>query len=117
MSGRRKNRKKRKKGRVGSRRRGLLLLLAMLTIPAGLLVSVRRTAEGTRLSEQLAELRRETILLEEALVDEVVRVDSLASRERIGRVASELGLRQATDDEIVLLGDMSEPTRIASEGP
>lgn len=110
MSGRRRS-------RVGTRRRGLLLTLALLTIPAGLFISVRRTADGTRLSEQLAELRRETVLLEEALVDEVVRVDSLSSRERIGRVASELGLRQATDDEVVLLGDVNEPTRIASEGP
>lgn len=108
---------RRRKSRVGSRRRGLLLILALLTIPAGLFISVRRTADGTRLSEQLAELRRETVLLEEALVDEVVRVDSLASRERIGRVASELGLRQATDDEVVLLGDVNAATGIASEGP
>lgn len=106
-----------KSARVGSRRRGLLIGLAVLTIPAGLFVSVRRTAEGTRLSEQLAELRRETVLLEEALVDEVVRVDSLASRERIGRVASELGLRQATDGEVVILGDVSGTNRTASEGP
>lgn len=107
----------RRRGLVGSRRRGLLVVLAVLTIPAGLFISVRRTAEGTRLSEQLAELRRETVLLEEALVDEVVRVDSLASRERIGRVAPELGLRQATDDEVVILGDVRETTRIGSEGP
>lgn len=69
------------------------------------------------MSERLAELQREIVLLEEALVEEVVRVDSLASRERIGRVASELGLRQATDDEVVLLGDVNLTNRIASEGP
>lgn len=103
--------------RVGSRRRGLLMVLAVLTIPAGLFVSVRRTAEGTRLSEQLAELRRETVLLEEALVDEVVRVDSLTSRERIGRAASELGLRRASDDEVVILGEVRGINRIAREGP
>lgn len=106
-----------RRGRVGSRRRGLLIVLAVLTVPAGLFVSVRRTAEGTRMSERLAELQREIVLLEEALVEEVVRVDSLASRERIGRVASELGLRQATDDEVVLLGDVNLTNRIASEGP
>lgn len=101
--------------RVGSRRRGVLMVLALLTVPAGLFISVQRSAEGTRLSERLSELRRETVLLEEALVDEVVRVDSLASRERIGRIASELGLRQASDDEVVILGDVNEPTHVAGE--
>lgn len=92
--------------RVGTFRRRMILVAAALTIPAGLLVSVQRTGEGTRLAEQLAELRRETMLLEEALVDEVVRVDSLTSRERIARIAPELGLRQAEDHEVVILGEV-----------
>lgn len=92
-------------GRVGDARRRIIIVAATLTIPAGLLISVGRTAEGTRLAEQLEELRRETMLLEEALVEEVVRVDSLTSRERIGQVADELGLRQAEDHEVVILGD------------
>ena len=109
MSRRRKRgrRKDRSAGRVGSMRRRVILTVAALTIPAGLLFSVRRTAEGTRMAEQLAELRRETGLLEEALVDEVMRVDSLTSRERIGRAAEALGFRQAADDEVVILGDVS----------
>jgi hypothetical protein len=81
-------------------------VLATLTVPAGLMVSVGRTAEGTRLAEQLAELRRETRLLEEALVDEVVRVESLTSRERIGRIVEDRGFRQAEDDEVVIVGDV-----------
>lgn len=107
--GRRKRsrRKASNAGRVGSTRRRVILVAAALTVPAGLLFSVRRTAEGTRLAEQLAELGRETVLLEEVLVEEVVRVDSLTSRERIGRVAEELGLRQAADHEVVILGDVS----------
>lgn len=102
--------------RVGAIRRRAVFLLAVLTIPAGLVISVRRTAEGTRLAEQLEELRRETTLLEEALVDEVVRVDSLTSRARIDRVADELGLRQAEEHEVVILGDVAgiEPD---GEGP
>lgn len=106
-SGRRRpaRRKRRGSGRVGDARRRIIVIAAALTIPAGLLVSVGRTADGTRLAEQLEELRRETMLLEEALVEEVVRVDSLSSRERIGRVADELGLRQAEDHEVVILGD------------
>lgn len=100
-------RKASRAARVGSTRRRVVLVAAALTVPAGLLFSVRRTAEGTRLAEQLSELRRETMLLEEVLVEEVVRVDSLTSRERIGRVAEELGFRQAADHEVVILGDVS----------
>lgn len=99
--------------RIGAIRRRAIVLLAVLTIPAGLVISVRRTAEGTRLAEQLEELRRETTLLEEALVDEVVRVDSLTSRARIEHAAGELGLRQAEEHEIVILGDV---TGIDSDG-
>jgi len=99
--------------RVGAIRRRAVVFLAVLTIPAGLVISVRRTAEGTRLAEQLEELRRETTLLEEALVDEVVRVDSLTSRARIDRAAGELGLRQAEEHEVVILGDVP---RIDSDG-
>ncbi len=84
------------------------MVAAALTIPAGLMISVRRTAEGTRLAEQLADLRRETMLLEEALVDEVVRVESLTSRERVAGIVEERGFRQAEDDEVVIVGDVSQ---------
>lgn len=93
--------------RPGAIRRRFVMVLAALSIPVGLMVSVRRTAEGTRLAEQLADLRRETMLLEETLVDEVVRVESLTSRERIARIVEERGFRQATDDEVVIVGDVS----------
>lgn len=105
MSARKRKGSARKRKRVGDVRRRLVVTLAVLTIPAGLVVSVRRTAEGTRLAEQLAELRRETRLLEEALVEEVVRVDSLSSRERIGEAAETLGLRQARDHEVVIMAE------------
>lgn len=100
--------------RPGALRRRFILVLAALTIPAGLMISVRRTAEGTRLAEQLADLRRETMLLEEALADEVVRVESLTSRERIGRMVEDRGFRQADDDEVVIVGNVSlDPDREA----
>ncbi|MGI9039254.1 MAG: hypothetical protein ACR2GQ_10355 [Gemmatimonadota bacterium] len=91
--------------RVGTVRRQIIVAVAALSIPAGLLVSIRRSAEGTRLAETLADMRRETRLLDESLGDERIRVDSLTSRERVGRLAAELGLRQATDDEVVILRD------------
>lgn len=93
-----------------------MVLAAVLTIPVGLVISVRRTAEGTRLAEQLEDLRRETRLLEEALGEEVVRVDSLSSMDRIVRVAPELGLRQAREDEVVVLRDVAEAGDSEVEG-
>lgn len=117
---RRKGRKGQKRGQGGKKRRGagrsarpgairrrFVVVLAALTIPVGLMISVRRTADGTRLAEQLGELRRETMLLEETLVDEVARVESLTSRERIARIVEERGFRQAADDEVVIVGDVS----------
>lgn len=104
------------KQRVGTLRRQVIVAAAALMIPAGLLVSIRRSAEGTRLADTLADLRRETRLLDEALVDEIVRVDSLTSRERVGRLAAELGLRQATDDEVVILSDDPRSRVVRNEG-
>lgn len=97
----------RQAARPGATRRRFFIVAAALSIPAGLMISVRRTADGTRLAEQLADLRRETMLLEEALADEVVRVESLTSRERIARIVEERGFRQAEDDEVVIMGDVS----------
>jgi len=105
-----KRRGARRSARPGAIRRRFVMVLAALTIPAGLVISVRRTAEGTRLAEQLADLRRETMLLEETLVDEVVRVESLTSRERIARIVEERGFRQATDDELVIVADVRTNT-------
>ncbi|HSM07671.1 MAG TPA: hypothetical protein VLA33_01485 [Gemmatimonadota bacterium] len=105
--GGKKRRSARRSARPGAIRRRFVMVLAALTIPVGLMVSVRRTAEGTRLAEQLADLRRETMLLEETLVDEVVRVESLTSRERIARIVEERGFRQATDDEVVIVGGVN----------
>lgn len=94
----------------------MMIVAAALTIPAGLVVSVRRSAQGTRLAEQIEDLRRETRLLEEALAEEVVRVDSLSSRDRIGREATRLGLRLAQEDEVVVLGDVTRARDHEVEG-
>jgi len=109
-------RKRSNRHRVGTARRRWMVLAAVLTIPVGLVISVRRTAEGTRLAEQLEDLRRETRLLEEALGEEVVRVDSLSSMDRIVRLAPKLGLRQAHEDEVVVLSDVPEAGDAEVEG-
>ncbi|MGD8497084.1 MAG: hypothetical protein PVF05_12990 [Gemmatimonadales bacterium] len=115
-TGRRGKRKPSTRDRVGTTRRQWIVVAAALTIPAGLVVSVRRSAQGTRLAEQIEDLRRETRLLEEALAEEVVRVDSLSSRDRIGRVATRLGLRLAREDEVVVLGDVTQARDHEVEG-
>lgn len=109
-------RKRPDRKRAGAARRRMMVVAAVLTIPAGLVISVRRTADGTRLAEQLEDLHRETRLLEEALGEEVVRVDSLSSMDRIVRVAPGLGLRQAHEDEVVVLGDVTSAGDTEVEG-
>jgi hypothetical protein len=70
-------------------------------------VSVRRTAEGRRLAESLSELEREELVLRTQLAEELIRVDSLSSRERILVEAARLGLRSPRDEEIVHLPDVT----------
>lgn len=81
-------------------------MLALTIMAGSLLVSVRRTAEGRRLAESINELREEEQVLLNRLSYELVRVDSLSSRERVLVAAAPLGLRPATDDEVVHLPDV-----------
>ena len=74
----------------------------------GLLFSVRRSSEGTLIAESIGELRQEVKLLEEQLSDEIVRVDSLSSLQRISKVAAELNLREAEDDEVIHVAEVGE---------
>jgi len=86
----------------------MILGTAALTIPLGLLFSVRRTSNGTRLAETLGELRREEQLLQEQLSYEIMRVDSLSSLQRITAAAAGLGLREANDEEVVHVVDVTD---------
>jgi hypothetical protein len=71
-----------------------------------LAVSVRRTAEGNRLAESINHLRIEEHVLLTRFSEELVRVDSLSSRERILVAAARFGLRPAADDEVLHLPDV-----------
>lgn len=106
----------RKNRRVGSLRRQVLLALAGLSIPVGLFFSIQRSAAGTALAATLTDLREETQVLQETLAEEAVRVDSLESRERIRRMATPLGLREAKDHEVVVLTDVRTPASAAEVG-
>jgi cell division protein FtsL len=83
-----------------------LAALALLLV-ASMLVSLRRTAGGRKLSESLNALAREEVVLRTQLAEELVRVDSLSSRERILEVAAGLGLRSPEDREIINLPDVT----------
>ena len=110
-------RRKDRPGRQGARtRRRSLVVIAVLVMLGGLLVSVRRSSEGTLLAESIGELRQEVRLLEEQLSYEVVRVDSLSSIQRIAGAAAGLGLREADDDEVLHLVDVREPHAAGEEG-
>ena len=80
--------------------------MGVLAVAGSLLVSVNRTSTGRLLAESLSDYRTEEQLLMTRLADELVRVDTLASRERILTVAGRYGLRPARDDEVLHLPDV-----------
>jgi hypothetical protein len=88
----------------------------MVMLPVGLLFSVSRTSQGARLAEELNELRLEERLLEDQLSYEIMRVDSLSSRSRIAVAAGALGLREASDDEILHVADTDDSLGRKDEG-
>lgn len=94
------------RARVGSGRRKLTILLSTLVLGAAMIVSIRRTAEGRRITEALNELNEGEQLIRAQLAEEVLRVDSLSSLGRIEKVAGELGLRWPRDDEWALMLDV-----------
>lgn len=97
---------RRRRARPGAARRRLLVLAGVLTVAASLLVSVDRTSGGRMLAESINQYRTEEQLLLTRLADELVRVDSLSSRERILQVAGRRGFRPAEDHEILHLPDV-----------
>ena len=94
------------RARVGSGRRKLTILLSTLVLGAAMIVSIRRTAEGRKITEALNELNEGEQLIRAQLAEEVLRVDSLSSLGRIEKVAGELGLRWPRDDEWALMLDV-----------
>lgn len=99
------------------RRRKLGLALALAALVASLGISVRRSATGTRLAGELADLQREERALDAQAVDEWIRVDSLQSRERILESAARLGLRPSLEGEILYLPEPTAPVSAGSAAP
>jgi hypothetical protein len=82
------------------------MAVSLAAVVGSLIASVNRTANGNRLAESINGLRREDEVLRTRLSEELVRVDSLSSRDRIVIAAARLGMRPATDDEVVHLPDV-----------
>ena len=102
----RSRQKGRRRARPGTRRRQLVVAGCVSAVVGSLVVSVGRTARGRQLAESITELRTEEEVLRIRQSEELVRVDSLASRERILVAAARFGLRPATDDQVVHLPDV-----------
>ena len=97
-------------------RRRLLPALGALAIGAAMATSVRRSAEARQLSRDLEALSGAEKATQDRVRQELARADSLSTRARIREVAGRLGLRQATDKEIVFLEDVTEmPGHVVSE--
>jgi len=89
--------------------------VSILALILSLGVSVRRSAEGTRLAREISELERAERAAEAQVGEELVRVDSLASRRRILVVADRLGLRPAHEGELLYLPDIAASAGAGSE--
>jgi len=82
------------------------MAVSLAAVVGSLIASVNRTANGNRLAESISDLRKEEEVLRTRQSEELVRVDSLSSRDRILVVAARLGMRPARDDEVVHLPDV-----------
>lgn len=96
----------RRRRRPGTRPRQVVVACCASAVVGSLVVSVDRTAEGRRLAESINELRREQEVLRIRQTEELVRVDSLSSRDRILVAAARFGLRPASDNEVLHLPDV-----------
>jgi len=106
-------------GRRGVRngRRKLAGALTVAALVASLGISVSRSAKGTQVAAELADLQREERALEAQVVEEWIRVDSLESLERVLESARQLGLRPSLEGEILYLPEVTAPSGAGSAGP
>ncbi len=107
--------KSRRGVRNGHRKVAAVLTGAALVGSLG--ISVRRSAQGTQIAAELADLQREERALEAQAVEEWIRVDSLESRERVLESAGQLGLRPSLEGEILYLPEITAPSSAGSAGP
>jgi len=89
-----------------SRRRFLGITIAVLVLVASMGWTVRRTTEARRVARAIDSLESVEVVYRARLAAAMRRADSLSSRSRLLEAAAELGLRPATDEEIVFIGDV-----------
>jgi len=88
---------------VHSARRKVWVGLPLGLLVISMFVSIRRGSRGVEISEGLADLGRQEQTMRDRMASEMIRTDSLESRERILTAAAALGLRPATEREIRFL--------------
>lgn len=95
----------RERWRLKARRWGRRLALAVggVVLAGAMLASVERGSRARGLSDEISQLEREEARSQARVAEAMRRLDSLASRERIARESGELGLRPASDEEIMFL--------------
>lgn len=93
-------------------RRRTLPVLGVLLVAASMVAAVKRGAEARRLSREIEVLERAELVTRDRMSRLIHRVDSLSSRARMREAAAKLGLRPATDREIVFLEDVAAPSPV-----
>lgn len=93
-------------------RRRLLPVMGAVIVAFSMATAVRRGAEARQLSREIEALSRAEQITRDRVAELMSRLDSLGSRARIRAAGAELGLRPATDREIVLLEDVVRPSSI-----
>lgn len=91
-------------------RRRLIPVLGALLVAVSMATTVRRGAEARRFSREIEALSGAEQVTRDRLARLMWRVDSLSSRARMREAAAKLGLRPATDGEIVFLEDVADPS-------
>ena len=92
-----------------SRRRFLGITVAALVLVGSMGWTVRRTTEARKVARAIDSLESVEVVYRARLAAAMRRVDSLSSRSRLLEATADLGLRPATDEEIVFIGDVRPP--------
>ncbi len=85
--------------------------LVVAAVAFSMASAVKRGAHARQLSRELQALQMAEQVTRDRLASARMRADSLSSRKRIREAAAELGLRPASDAEIIFLLDASEAPR------
>lgn len=98
----------RERWRLRARRwiRRLGAAVSVGALAGGMVAAVERGSSARQLSEEISRLEDGEARARARVAEEMRRLDSLSSRDRITREAKRLGLRPASDEEITFLQEV-----------